>query len=698
MQLINLLQVLLIVTSVVNADKWVSYKHSYYAASGCKVGVDKYANFCGKPETAKVYKCICSNKYAIASWVYCSLSLDPNDEKNIADDIANICHTNYPTSNLTSSQVTNYYNTYKDSAINIDNNTSFNTTNAKSAIYSEKMVKYSHLTYLANQHRWGNVSTSHYLGISFATMVGLVAIFSGIINWSLRLSRNLSHKFNGKTFSFIRKNFNLGIIGTHLHVNKFQGINPDRVEAFLIFLMFLYSILCCTIIGHHWTKGDTIFTTYQAGTSRYYGDRACIMASYQFPFLFIFAGRNNFFQWVTRWKYSRFVTFHKWLGRILFMEILIHGCAMASQTYALKKFTRFGTSWYREGITAAVCFAFILLLSAAPIRRYWYEFFFVSHMVLVICFLSVAWRHAYSQDYQNFYWSCAAIWIFDTLIRACRIISNGGLKTAEIELFPGEDVLKVTVSESKFFKGKPGNHSFIHFLTPTRFWQSHPFTVYPSETTPGYVTYVCRVKKGMTKYISDKCQASPDLKITMKICIDGYYGEQSEYQNYDKSVFITGGTGIAGPYFHAKKLAESNNNREIKLYWSVRTYECIKWFVPELSTFRGTQIKPVIYISKPELNNRSSSGDDENEKKSSEDDSLSDEKSNILKTLDFVEIKHGRLNVDEIIASEITNASGSIAFGACAHTEVVDSVRKNVASSLNLSQHKIEYFEEMQCW
>lgn len=684
-------------TSFVNADKWVQFKDDYFVATGCKLSLEKYGPYCAK--SSKGDTCMCASKYALASWAYCGYQNKQDvSPSKIEDQIVQICAEGTKIKNLTKDYVEDLYNEYKGSVIDIDNDKTYNSTNHHVVVTGKTIEKYAYRGFISNQHRYGNLNTSHYMGIAFVSAVGFVTIIAGLFNWFKRLSRKFANSGTNKVSNGYRKYFSLGLLGNHLHNNKLGGVNPDRVEALLIFIMFLYSILCCTIIGFHYFKGDTTFKTYQAGTSRYYGDRSAILLSYQLPLLFIFPGRNNFFQYITRWKYSRFITFHKWLARIILLEVFIHSFAMSSQTYALKKYARFGKDWYRYGICGCVLFALIILCSFSPFRRRFYEVFVCIHVVFVTMFLWTTWRHAQSQDYQDFYWACAGIWIFDRVIRICRILSYGGPRTSEIELFEGEDVLKITVQKSKLIVGSPGSHAFIHFLDPLRFWQSHPFTVYPSQTNPDAVTFTCRVKKGMTKYIADKCKASPDKKIQMKICIDGFYGEQSEYQYYDKSVFITGGTGIAGPYYHAKKLIESDSTKEVKLYWSVRTYECIKWFIPELLAFKNTNLKPIIYVSRPDESISSGSGSSDNDE--NKDSSLSEKAKtdDVLEILDFVEIKHGHLSVEEVVKSEIMESQGSIAIGACAHTQVVDQVRRTVANNLNLSSHKIEYFEEMQQW
>lgn len=695
MKIASLVQLIVLCTAGANAQGgWVKYGKDYYSAMGCKIGVDKVANFCGTTEVAKTYNCICTNENALVSWLECGKANHPDvDFNKFLDQVVDLCHENAkpkPKKTFNSEFLLKLYDDNKDRIVSVQNASSsdFPKTNTSFPVTGPAVKKAAYPAYMSYYNRWQNINVSHYLGIAFLAFVGFILIASGVINWAQRFNVNTVPKF-------IKKYITMGILGkTHLHSNGI-GLNPDRLETIFIAFTFLYSLLGCVVIGFYYVKGDPVFTNYQAGTSRYYGDRAAILLSYQLPLLFIFPGRNNFFQLVSRWKYSRFVTLHKWFARIIFMEILIHGCAMASQTYALKKFTRFGTDWYREGITAAVTASVIIIFAMGPLRKHYYEFFLVAHIILVVQFLWLAWRHASSQDYQNYYWACVAIWVFDRFIRLCRITLHGVAKTADVQYFPGEEIIKVTVDESKILKTHPGAHAFVYFLTPTKFWQSHPFTAYPSVEQPGKINFVCRVKKGITRNLADKAMAAANGKLTMKIAVEGFYGEQTPYQNYDKAVFITGGTGIAGPFYHAKKLSQTNPDKEIKLYWSVRTYQSIICFIPEIQSFKDTNVKPIIYISKPELSSSSGSSDDNKEKDSSPN--LEGDEA-IIAAVSFADIRHGRMSTCEIVTNEIEEANGSIAFGACAHTQVVDEVRRTVASVLTSTSNRVDYYEEMQMW
>ena len=133
----------------------------------------------------------------------------------------------------------------------------------------------------------------------------------------------------------------------------------------------------------------------------------------------------------------------------------------------------------------------------------------------------------------------------------------------------------------------------------------------------------------------------------------------------------------------------------MKLYWSVRTYQSIASYLPEIESLKDTNIKIGIYVSNPEFSASSSSSDD-NKEKTEPLGSTTDEY--ITSALSFASVKHGRMSASEIVIGEINEANGSVAFGACAHTEVVDEVRRTVASLVTSTRNKIDYFEEMQMW
>lgn len=704
MKLTNILFLLTSLVTLTSAkDLWFEYDEDYYWFQGCYRTIFRGgATFCkGSARNQRRAKCVCKNENALASLIYCGYNYSDSKEK-FNEHVADFC--NSAIDDTSDEYFDQMYQYAVENIVDFTNDTSYNTSEiATTPVISDDLREGFYDTYIGSKHRYGNVKASHFIGIAFVAATVLVLIVSGIINWSMRLSKGFTNATDSAFTKKFRQYVNLGIFRNHLHPT-ILGFNPDAVETFWITIMFLYSLLSCCIMGFKYYPHDGVFHSYQIGTSRYWGDRSAILLSYQLPFLFLFPGRNNFFQYITRWKYSRFVTLHKWLGRIIMMEVLIHSFAMASQTYGLHNTTRIHTDWYIYGIVSTVAGCCACVVAIYSIRKYWYELFLVSHIVLVTMFLWTAWIHAESQDYQDFYWACCGIWVFDRFIRLVRIARNG-IQTANAEYFPGDDaVLKLHVKKSSIFGKniKPGSHAFISFLTKNTFWQSHPFTVFESVVDSNYITFCCRVKNGVTKKIANKFNNN-NGEMEIKILVEGFYGEQSYYQQYDKSVFITGSTGIVGPFAHIKKLTTNNSNAQIDLFWGIRSYDSLKWFAPELLSLKNTNVVPKIYISQPEkisINSSNSSSTDSDQKSDVNENkpNFVQSDSKLQEVLEFVEIYHGRMPVGEIVDSELKDNTGSVAFGACAHTQVVDAVRVKVAKNLSSHDARIDYFEEMQNW
>ena len=53
-------------------------------------------------------------------------------------------------------------------------------------------------------------------------------------------------------------------------------------------------------------------------------DRAGILALANMPILWVFAGRNDIFLWLTGWSFATYNSFHRWVARIVIVQVIIH--------------------------------------------------------------------------------------------------------------------------------------------------------------------------------------------------------------------------------------------------------------------------------------------------------------------------------------------------------------------------------------
>ena len=245
---------------------------------------------------------------------------------------------------------------------------------------------------------------------------------------------------------------------------------PTRAES-LILATFVIITTFFVFHNIHYNDGNPLFHHKNNALLRYHAVRTSILASEMMPLLILFGGRNNFLQWVTRWDYSTFITFHRWVSRVIVILVLIH--TVCYSLYLRSILTDF-EAYIIAGGLAIIAGVFILIQGLLVLRRRWYEMFLLIHIFLAAVFVFGAWYHVNDLYCLWFYYYSAVIWLFDRVIRVGRLCSFGFPKAKVLLL--ADETLKVIVPKPKQWDAIPGGHAFIHFLRPSCFWQSHPFT------------------------------------------------------------------------------------------------------------------------------------------------------------------------------------------------------------------------------
>jgi len=327
-----------------------------------------------------------------------------------------------------------------------------------------------------------------------------------------------------------------------------------------------------------------------------------------------------------------------------------------------------------------------------------------------------------------------AVWVFDRAVRIGRLVVFGCPKSEVILL--ADETLKVIVPKPSYWRSVPGGHAFIHFMRPSCFWQSHPFTFTCSEKDNKIVLY-CKVKGGVTHGLYQYLASHPGRTTQIRVALEGPYGESTAAKRYDSAVFVAGGNGIPGIYSEIHDLAlrsKSNIKQSLKLVWVVREYRSLYWFYEEILALKNSKINTTIYITKPEshayieefnhripvISNESDSDinitvekkfesvsdtDSCKEKSSSEDGSNAEvlDKNTIIEIvkseLSHINFIEGRPSMEDIVVQEIKESNGSVAFVTCGHPVMVDDLRRSVVRNLNKSDGKrVDYFEQLQVW
>ena len=108
----------------------------------------------------------------------------------------------------------------------------------------------------------------------------------------------------------------------------------------LLFLSLLFSTLSCAVSATTYfleTCSMSIFSSIiislltsfswpsvSAQYGRYIADRTGIIATANFPLIWLFGLRNNTLMWLTGWDIGTYNNFHRWVARVATVEAIVH--------------------------------------------------------------------------------------------------------------------------------------------------------------------------------------------------------------------------------------------------------------------------------------------------------------------------------------------------------------------------------------
>lgn len=672
----------------------------------CNLQISLSVSYCATPYNAT---CLCANKNALATYAGC-LAFDNRNTTTAVNYMMNYCEENgnvtvekdwyeksyqYFLSNAkTEKEIPNFNKT-----IPID--VPFKLDEAEMKLYERAYKQFL-----------GNYDDSLYYGAGILGYWLLIMCIGAIVNWGKVMFPGLTKKLTSKPINLWRQYVSMPATfrkkkAEELRIFKFfDSLIPSRFESIVIFLFYIV-VLMIHAMNMHYVDGDPVFENNKYNSqARNVADRTGITGTIMMPLVFLFSSRNNFLQWLTGWNYNTFVTYHRHIARVMFILIALHSILF---TVLLRDdMSEFSETYMIWGVLATVSGGIILFQAMLFFRRRWYEIFLLIHILFAALYVAGTWIHVDELGYVWFVYPAVAVWCADRVVRIARLVIFGFPK-ARVSLL-ADDTIKVEIPKPSYWKTIPGGHAFIHFLKPTYFWQSHPFTFVESPADTHIILY-CKVKGGITHSLYQLLVRSPGQAITMRVGVEGPYGEPTPARYADTAVFIAGGNGIPGIYSEVMDMTRRMPNETknaMKLYWIIRDYKSLEWFNDELTLLGNTNIETTIYVTKPDLSNllTGDGSDDTSSKKESDSQDMNLESKESLQGVDLVKsrfshitFKEGRPSIEDIVDLEIKESNGSVAFVACGHPAMVDETRYFCSRNVDNPQKKrVDFYEQVQVW
>lgn len=545
-----------------------------------------------------------------------------------------------------------------------------------------------------------NINKSTWLGTALVAYWFVAVLASGAANLFGSMFPKVVRGMNGSFSNGVRKHLFLAPLGKIKHAQHVTAgplvliMAPLRMETILIAgWIILAAIFAGVGISHD--PDNVIYPLKRAEIGRKTADRAGILAVFIMPVVILFGGRNNFLQWVLGWPFGRFLVVHRWMARILFLLGVVHSVAMTfylNATDQYKYLLQYGfMPW---GMVALAAGGLTMIQGLGALRRKHYELFLGFHLLLAALFVAGVWRHTADiyVNYVQWLHAAVAIWVFDRVVRLARLAAFG-VQKAEVKLIANE-TLKVTVPRPSYWYAYPGAHAFVHFLRPSCFWQSHPFTVVDLHVEKNTVVFYLKVKGGLTHGLYQYLLRQPGQCTTIKVLVEGPYGLRIPLRHCGSLVLIAGGTGIPGLYSEALDLVRNADSLRVRLHWIVRHYKSVEWFYEELRHLQNTSVEVVLHVTQAHLGLETPVAPEKPELAEKGD---CDHISALRKLLPHVTFCEGRPDIDAIVQKEIAESEDCVGFVTCAHGQVVDMTRNAVRNHLEVGK-RVELFEKLQMW
>ncbi|KAG1762575.1 iron reductase [Suillus occidentalis] len=272
-------------------------------------------------------------------------------------------------------------------------------------------------------------------------------------------------------------------------------------------------------------------------------NRAGFLALAQFPVVFLFATKNSILSLLLGPGngYEKLNFMHRMAGRAMFLAGCIHG-SLWIRNHLQYGLPILGPQKETSGVASLALLCTIVLTSLRPVRRLFYEYFFVIHVLTYVAFFVTICYHTIY----------ASPWIFPPLA------------------FYGADI-RVHNCDDGWLAGQ---HVRLRVFFSNRVFESHAFTILSAPP-------------------SHSCLSSPGFLLAARIMLDGPYGGSSVDLGLHESVLlIAGGSGVTFTLGllddivgRCVKLGRSQGERtrRIEFTWCIRSFGQIQWFAPMLT-------------------------------------------------------------------------------------------------------------------
>ena len=328
----------------------------------------------------------------------------------------------------------------------------------------------------------------------------------------------------------------------------------------------------------------------------------------------------------------------------------------------------------------------------------------------------------FSGEYNALVWVPALTWAADRVLRATRIVAFNRRfwdTTAQATFTPAANMVRLEIPvSSSMYRVRPGTFFYLTMVNDSRFWESHPFTVastsmssccgqggggVANEAVPlleggGYdtprealqrgdalsetaesMTFLIRPYDSFTSRLKDLAEAQWPKPASIRMAVDGPYGNTLPLHLFDTVVFVVGGSGIVVPLSYAGQLTASSPRPHcVCIHWAVRQPALAAEVIQrDLKRALGcTNVSLDVHLTGSDGHEHGVDG-----------------------IHGGVKWHWGRIDAAAVVKEAVGDAGdGSVAVVACGPARMADDARRATVEAMGSSDCRIDYFEESFQW
>ncbi|KAI0440757.1 ferric reductase like transmembrane component [Xylaria telfairii] len=521
-------------------------------------------------------------------------------------------------------------------------------------------------------------------------------------SWMPSLKKNLIYA------PFWRKRHNREIrLSSALNI----GTLPSRLHSVILGLYLLSNIIYMFYLD--WSQSNRYALAAEIR------GRSGTLAVVNMVPLIILAGRNNPLIPLLKVSFDTYNLLHRWMGRMVVVEALIHTIAWAFVQVAAAGWSSFNEKILHEtfiasGFSGTVALVALFFLSLSPVRHAFYETFLNVHIILAFIIFATTLVHCASASLPGglpqvpYMIAIFILWFSERLARMFRLAYNNwssqrGYTEAVIEPLPG-DCSRVTMHLPRYLDVGPGTHAYIRFMGINP-WENHPFSIAWVEHHPDNadrtlhkernysnsalhkgttsISFIIGAQTGFTRQLFDRASRGGAPSIRVRAAMEGPYAGHHSLDSYGHAVLFAGSTGITHQLSYLKPLIQGFNDgtiatRRVTLVWVMRDTEALEWVRPWMDEVlrmprRREVLNIRLFVTRPKNSKEIVSGSS------------------------TVQMFPGRPSISTIMQREVEQQVGAMVVTVCGPGALADDVRQAVRA-VQSTENVVDFCEESFTW